>query len=719
VAFKIADGYVEVHGRLDEPSFRRAAERAGGRAGDRFATVFGLSSSRRFRRMTRLFMEPINAIQSALSALRGPSLRAGILSTILALIPSAGKAAAALGASLIPALISLGSVVGVVRLMLGKLQSDIKGQTLKALNDLAGGIRNLAREAAKPGLNKLMEGVVKNGPMFERYIQSIARSVGDALGEVGDLLGDQGFVDKLNSLLEQTAESTSIWTRSLDDVVEMIVTLGDAASPIFRDMAERVNILTDRWRDWLNLKHETGELQQFLQDAAEELNRWGRIFNNIIIGLYNIFAAGVGPSSQFAENLERITASFRDWTEQSENVEKVRKVFQWMVDHVDDFFRVAAAATAIAGALKGIGLAVSTINFVQLAASLGPVGIALGLIALAIAGVAAAFMVAYNSSESFRAKVSELWSMIQERLFPILQEWWTWIQEELAPVLERFANETLQTVIDGLDTLIDKYEENKEGIKELRNFFLELIPVFGLVAKVAIAALVGLGTQILTVAGWAGRLVGVIKRVPIKWVTKYLFQPGAAISAILRVTGLTKRIPKAWKTVYNFLRGSATRLISNLTSLIRRIPRLARTLYRFLGFSAAVSAIRRIKGWLASIPRAITTRITTFRDTIFRKIFGGAHGGIIGARGMASGGLSGAGSTILVGEQGPELVNLPFGSRVTPAGQSQAQMAKAGKGGEFTLRIESGGSRMDDLLVEIIRKAVSSRGGNVQVALGR
>jgi hypothetical protein len=85
---------------------------------------------------------------------------------------------------------------------------------------------------------------------------------------------------------------------------------------------------------------------------------------------------------------------------------------------------------------------------------------------------------------------------------------------------------------------------------------------------------------------------------------------------------------------------------------------------------------------------------------------------------MASGGLSGF-SRVLVGEQGPELVNLPVGSKVTPAGQTRAQLDQpGGQGGRLVLELRSGGSRFDDLLVEIMRKAIRARGGDVQAVLG-
>ncbi|MFI9079115.1 phage tail protein [Streptomyces sioyaensis] len=112
--------------------------------------------------------------------------------------------------------------------------------------------------------------------------------------------------------------------------------------------------------------------------------------------------------------------------------------------------------------------------------------------------------------------------------------------------------------------------------------------------------------------------------------------------------------------------------------------------------SRAASAIER------SIKRALGVR-------------GRATGGIIGA---AGGGPRSAWT--LVGEQGPEVVDLPYGSRVRSNPDSRRMAAAgAGGGGSVVLELHSGGARLDDLLIEIIRKAVRVRGGDVQFVLGR
>lgn len=93
-----------------------------------------------------------------------------------------------------------------------------------------------------------------------------------------------------------------------------------------------------------------------------------------------------------------------------------------------------------------------------------------------------------------------------------------------------------------------------------------------------------------------------------------------------------------------------------------------------------------------------------------------AHGGIIGAAGGGP-----RSRMTLVGEQGPELVDLAPGSRVRSNPDSKRiadGMAGGGGGGPTVLEIRSSGSRIDDLILEILRRAVRVKGGNVQLVVG-
>lgn len=140
------------------------------------------------------------------------------------------------------------------------------------------------------------------------------------------------------------------------------------------------------------------------------------------------------------------------------------------------------------------------------------------------------------------------------------------------------------------------------------------------------------------------------------------------------------------------------------------------------------AAVRQAQAALNSLRDKTITITTRYIDAPGQPRRPQAQGGIVGGLGASAGGprrfrhggIAGSGSSMsLVGEQGPELVRLPFGSQVTGAGQTRAALAGGGGGGRIVLEINSGGSRLDDLILEVLRRAVRVRGGNVQLVLGK
>lgn len=120
------------------------------------------------------------------------------------------------------------------------------------------------------------------------------------------------------------------------------------------------------------------------------------------------------------------------------------------------------------------------------------------------------------------------------------------------------------------------------------------------------------------------------------------------------------------------------------------------------------------------------TYVTTYYSQVRNKGYNGnsatgghAYGGIIG--GMARGGLAGAMAGlrgVLVGEQGPEFVQLPVGSRVRPNGATRQMLNGGISGLPAVFQFKSSGRRVDDLLLEILREAIHQRGGDPVKVLG-
>jgi len=135
-------------------------------------------------------------------------------------------------------------------------------------------------------------------------------------------------------------------------------------------------------------------------------------------------------------------------------------------------------------------------------------------------------------------------------------------------------------------------------------------------------------------------------------------------------------------------------------------------LYLQSGSLSAQQFAAGITGQLGAIEAAASrVRIAASRAMQQSRQTGGfEHGGIVGAVGGGP-----RGGQVLVGEAGPEFVNLPYGSNVIPAGTTRAMMN--GNGGSGVVRIEFQ-LRGDEEMKRWFRKWVRIEGGgDVQVAV--
>jgi phage-related protein len=208
-----------------------------------------------------------------------------------------------------------------------------------------------------------------------------------------------------------------------------------------------------------------------------------------------------------------------------------------------------------------------------------------------------------------------------------------------------------------------------------------------------------------------------------------------------------KAFKDAWKSVENLLEA----MIGGFGNLLNVIGNLGKSLGRALkpvwdgikkGAEEAWDAIKTLIGWIGRIVgKAVSItanvfglgaikdlvnwigRVASKTVSVGAKLLGGipgfAHGGIIGAAG------GGARSNLtMVGEQGPELVRLPYGSQVIPTPQVQSMMAGGGGGGgALTVHLEWIGGNGGDEFMTWLRRNIRIRAGaganSVQQALGQ
>lgn len=289
----------------------------------------------------------------------------------------------------------------------------------------------------------------------------------------------------------------------------------------------------------------------------------------------------------------------------------------------------------------------------------------------------------------------------------------------------------LQTFIDNLAEALRKLEPAIKPIVEAFGTILdelgpELIPFFEDLAE----SLTGLAEEFKkqeTAKNFADVIGLLLKAIPpavdlITFLTRVFNNQVKAVQKLIEwvksLIGWIKSIPN--RTV---------RLAQRGADAVRRAARLVRdALNRILGkknvdiaIRGVTGAIRRIRdliSWIGKIVGktvSISVNFLKGAGSAIGNFLGFAHGGIVGAAG------GGARSNLtLVGENGPELVDLAPGSRVRSNADSRRLAASSGGGGGIMhITLQIGERRLGELLIDPIRSVVTTRGGNVQAVLGR
>lgn len=176
---------------------------------------------------------------------------------------------------------------------------------------------------------------------------------------------------------------------------------------------------------------------------------------------------------------------------------------------------------------------------------------------------------------------------------------------------------------------------------------------------------------------------------------KNVFKVGIdAIQLVVGVlTGNPEEIHKAWKQLADKDLPAALKSLQDLFS--SKVPTIIS--YTNPLAAAALNIIndwQKVEDFFAHLGSNIAAGIRSANTQILSALPGGsalasvAH--TLRIPGFASGVSNFSGGLALVGEQGPELVNLPSGAGVTPAGPTADYMSGNGQGGNVTVNVNLG-----------------------------
>lgn len=135
------------------------------------------------------------------------------------------------------------------------------------------------------------------------------------------------------------------------------------------------------------------------------------------------------------------------------------------------------------------------------------------------------------------------------------------------------------------------------------------------------------------------------------------------------------------------------------------------------GASAAISAVQGVINRIRNfVGKTVSIGVNFFKGagSKLASALGFAHGGYVGA--AASGGSRS--NQVLVGERGPEIVDLAPGSRVRSHDSTRTMLSQGGQAPMQHYTIMIGNDKLGEFLIDPLKGVIRKRGGSVQAVLG-
>lgn len=404
-------------------------------------------------------------------------------------------------------------------------------------------------------------------------------------------------------------------------------------------------------------------LKLVLSEAGEEVG--GRLIPVVTKMADWFLNKGVPAVSRFGDYLGTVLPPYLNKAKSAFTAmgDKIRPIGDWFREHPEVIKGIGIAFGVAAGAALALGIALGVV-----AVATSPITLAV----LAVAALGGAIAYAWKNSQTFRTSVTAVGAAVQQAMGAI--------RASIPPVIA-----TVRSLWASFGPAIVAYLRGsfQNAVTVLRGAFTVIRGIFKTVSSLLKGDWKGMWDGIKTILrGYAQLVTGIVRQL---W---------NGLKAVFRLGGtvLKAMVRTSWAGIQALTRAGVNHLVSQVRAMPGRLMAVGRLMLRAGGSligklwegikSAAGKPGGFISDLLGKIKDGINNLLNLPLKTPTLKVKGvtilGSTTVIPAFRrgGIAPGGLA------LVGEEGPELVDLPGGSRVTPHRASMARLAGGGGGGD-------------------------------------
>ncbi|HCT81746.1 MAG TPA: hypothetical protein DGT23_35235 [Micromonosporaceae bacterium] len=564
-------------------------------------------------------------------------------------------------------------------------------------------------------------------PSMTAWFGRMGGAFNNAMRSTFKLAQTSEFARDVDLALGAIASTTTILARAIAPFVNGFMQFVTVGSSLLPGIAGSVGSVAERFERWAIASRESGRMQEWMTTGLDTLKQFWELSKNLVMSVVAIFSAGENAGT--LEGLVAGSAAMRAWLESAEGQQKVADVLGFLRGILTDLGSIVPAFTNNSGALfatLSVGGAIMEFlaGHMDTFASLLPTIIAAFIVwkgAQAAANMAMVVAIPLRIAE-FIASVRSTSAM------------WAHTAALRANTLASRTG-TVSTVASTVATTAGDVATKRS---------------LAAMAAMKVATLAGAAaTGIATAAQWLWNIAVGIGLLPILFIVAGI---ALFIAAIIFVIKYHKEFPvwigKAWDFILEKIKAFGNWLWNDLAPMVfnaltwpyrmawQGIQWVWGKIQEGAQFASGfvIDRLQALVGFVTSMPGKVAAAVSGLWNGLVNSAKA-AFNSIAGFWNRSLGNISFSVPNWVptLGGNNFSIPKIPLldvggdirttglavvhqGERVVPA----AQVSSLGSGGSRdVVELRSDGSALSDWIVELLRKAVRDRGGDVQFVLGR
>jgi len=160
-------------------------------------------------------------------------------------------------------------------------------------------LKEAASDSFLPVLQQQMERMFSGG-LFERLrdgIEGVSKGLAVAVTNFTDVLMQESVLEDFSSFFRTSAELLPRFGTIFGNVFGSVLTLLDAVAPVTKNFVGFLESKSAAFKNFLDVRAESGLLTGFFYRASELAARFGDVFGNIFGGIGKMIQSNIGPGS--------------------------------------------------------------------------------------------------------------------------------------------------------------------------------------------------------------------------------------------------------------------------------------------------------------------------------------------------------------------------------------------------------------------------------------